>query len=208
MLIIFDCDGVLVDSEVLSARILSQCLAVYDINMDEGECVQAFQGLTLKSCYEKIEKLFSLQLPAGFDEEVVLATQRGFDEGLDSVVGVEELIKELQSRGVPICVASNGSRKKIKHSLSLVGLEQYFSHCFSVDDVKVGKPDPAMFLHAAKAMKQSPKDVLVIEDSFAGYQAAKSAGMRCLVYAPSGKVGFECEEYFSDMKDVLPLLGK
>ncbi len=206
MLIIFDCDGVLVDSETLSAQVFSNALKKVGIDMSPQACLMQFQGWTLPACYQWLEQTFNVALPLAFLDTLAHDTQVAFDEGLKMVSGVERVLQRLNDNGVPFCVASNGSHKKIHHSLSLTGLLPYFAARFSVEDVEQGKPAPDLFLHAASCMGVPVSQTIVIEDSQSGWQASESAGMRSLIYAPHGKPAFACAQWFDSMAALPSLL--
>ncbi len=206
MLIIFDCDGVLVDSECLASEVFSECLSCVDIDMSPAACFQQFQGQSLVNCFLWIEDKFSIVLPGDFNAFLDRKTRERFAEALEPVSGVENVLRYLSEKHIDFCVASNGGHEKIESALRITGLLKYFENRFSVDDVVNGKPAPDIFLHAAKTMGKNIETVLVVEDSEAGWLAAKSAGMRVSVYAAHGEPKFSCEQYFSSMDDLLVLL--
>ncbi len=207
MLIIFDCDGVLVDSEILSSHVFSQTLKNIGISFSSQECMAQFQGWALPACYAWLEKRFDVALPASFDHTLSENTRMAFERDLSAVDGVKTVLDDLTASGIPFCVASNGSHKKIQHSLSLTKLLPYFSSRFSVEDVSNGKPAPDLFLHAAKKMGMPAAQTIVIEDSKSGWLAAEAAGMQSLIYAPHERPNFSCAHWFSTM-DALPSLLK
>lgn len=179
MLVIFDCDGVLVDSEHLAATVFSQVLASYGHSMTPQECFARFKGHTLGACVEILESRFGFVTPADFLEQINLATERAFNSELSKVEGVELVIKYVLDQGHQICVASNGGFKKLCNSLRTVNLWEYFDgRCYSAEFVERGKPAPDLFLHAANTLNVRPKDCLVIEDSHHGVAAAKAANMK------------------------------
>ncbi len=202
MLIIFDCDGVLVDSESLASKIFSVALGEIGISMSAEQCFRQFQGQSLANCFRWLEKAYQRDLPSDFGEFLDRETQLGFEGQLKPVAGVKEVLTFLRSCKRSFCVASNGGHEKIEQSLTLTGLIHFFDNRFSVDDVEHGKPAPDLFLHAAKTMGYEPEDVLVIEDSRAGWEGATSAGMDVFVYAPHGEPSFSCEKTFSDMREL------
>ncbi len=206
MLIIFDCDGVLVDSEQLASEVFSECLGCVGIDMSAAACFQQFQGQSLVNCFLWIEDEFSAVLPSDFSAFLDVKTQERFSGELKSVWGVEKVLRYLAEKEIDFCVASNGGHEKIESALRTTGLLKYFNQRFSVDDVARGKPAPDVFLHAANIMQKNIKDVLVIEDSEAGWLAALAAGMKVAVYAPHGKPKFSCERQFSSMDELLALL--
>lgn len=184
MLVIFDCDGVLVDSETLASDVFSNCLHAHDIQMTPFECFEQFRGHSLDYCKQWLQKKYA-HLPENFFDLLEIETQKAFDVSLKAVEGVEAVIQNLNARNIPICVASNGSHKKIEHSLHVCGLLKYFSgNRFSREDVCRGKPAPDLFLFAAEVMGVPPEFVVVVEDSLAGMRAALDAGMMVYGYQP------------------------
>ena len=182
LLIIFDCDGVLVDSENLAAEVFSSVLKSEGILMTAQQCFDAFKGMTLPGCYKKIENDFSCKLSSSFDVYLREETERVFSSSLKAVEGVPLVLGFLLEHGVSFCVASNGGIKKIKNSLEVTGLKKYFSEdkIFSAENVSKGKPSPDLFLYSASKQQINPKDCWVVEDSALGVQAATSAGMFCV----------------------------
>lgn len=184
MLVIFDCDGVLVDSERLGAQVFSALLAGEGISMTVDACFNVFRGMTLSACFEWIEQRWSCTLSDDFLTNLNTATQLLFRQELKPIKGVESVLKHLRQRTIPVCVASNGGREKIANSLASTGLNRYFSSesCFSAQQVNHGKPDPALFLYAAETLGVAPRFCTVIEDSLAGCEAAKAAGMKLIFF--------------------------
>lgn len=207
MLVIFDCDGVLVDSEELAAQIFSETLLEVGCEISASQCFALFKGLTLQACFDKIHQQLGFQLPDHFKQLLNTRTQEGFSKNLKAVSGVENLLKFLQQHNVSYCVASNGSKQKVNHSLSITGLEPYFSQRFSADDVSQGKPSPELFLHAAEVIGVPPEFCYVIEDSPTGFAAAESAGMTLLRYLPSTQHD-PAAKIFTHMQQVLEFFSK
>jgi HAD superfamily hydrolase (TIGR01509 family) len=177
--IIFDCDGILVDSEHLSNRVLYEMTSAlgYQFSIDDL-CLQ-FSGRSLQECFTWIETQTSTALPSNFEKEYRQKTFEIFKKELQPVKGIKEFIASLS---IPFCVASSGPREKIRLNLQVTGLLDHFENkIFSSYDVNSWKPDPKIFLHAAAAMGFSPADCVVIEDSHAGVIAGVSGGFR--VYA-------------------------
>lgn len=187
MLIIFDCDGVLVDSEILAAEVFSSCLQKFNIDLGPEQCYAHFRGHTLDFCKAWLSEKYP-EIPDNFLQFLETETERVFTSSLRAVEGVEKVLLYLQERRVAFCVASNGGHKKIEHSLGVTGLLPYFSNArFSREDVSKGKPAPDLFLFAAEAMGVPPKFTVVVEDSIAGMQGALAAGMRVLAYQEEGQ---------------------
>lgn len=184
MLVIFDCDGVLVDSESLAAQVFSEQLAIINIKKPPNQCFEQFKGHTLTACLNMLALESKTSIPSSFLESLKVATQKTFSTQLQAVNGVEVVLEALSQRKIPFCVASNGGYAKIQHSLKVTGLWTYFDGaCFSAESVAQGKPAPDLFLKASKVMGYSPTVTTVIEDSEAGVEAAVSAGMRVLHYS-------------------------
>jgi len=186
MLIIFDCDGVLVDSEGLAAEVFSEVLAEQGISFSPEDCYRQFHGHTLDACFAWLDRHFSLTTSEAFADRLAGATRERFRSDLRPVDGVLEVLELLLTKNIPFCVASNGEHKKINHSLSVTGLERYFptQRRFSRDDVARGKPAPDLFILAAESVGVAPVFCTVIEDSESGFQAAQSAGMQLIKFLP------------------------
>ncbi len=190
MLVIFDCDGVLVDSESLAAEVFSEQLQAFGISMSAQQCLLQFHGHTLNNCFAWLEKEFATSLPESFSQALAHATKERFCSDLKPVEGVIELLEALNGKEVEYCVASNGEHKKIDHSLELTGLSGYFPSSaknqrrFSMEDVAVGKPSPELFLYAAESIGVPPRFCSVVEDSASGFAAAKAAEMNLIRYLP------------------------
>ncbi|WP_135081630.1 HAD family hydrolase [Terasakiella sp. SH-1] len=186
-LIIFDCDGVLVDSELLASDILSEELARYGLDITPRECRERFTGSSLKRVKEIVFQSKGIELPDNFEELLRIRDRRVFEERLRPVSGIEETLDMLH---LPLCVASSGSVEKITHSLKLTGMYSRLApHLFSAEMVSRGKPAPDLFLYAAEKMGVSPNRCLVIEDSPVGIKAAKKAGMTAFGFAGASHAG-------------------
>jgi len=173
-LIIFDCDGVLVDSELLSCGCLCEALARYGIALDIDEAVDKFVGRNTAAVHEHYGAL-GRPLPEEFSAELKARVRETFSASLSPIDGVGAALDILRS---PLCVASSSDLDRVSHSLALTGLSQYFGgRLYTSQMVKHGKPAPDLFLHAAEAMLADPRRTLVIEDSVSGVKAAKAASM-------------------------------
>lgn len=178
-LVIFDCDGVLVDSERLVVRTEAQILTSLGWPMSEAEVVERFVGRSARYMHSQIEK--ALGRSVDWEAEFESPCRAVFARELRPVKGVTEALRALE---VPSCVASSGTHDKIRFSLGLTGLLEYFDgQIFSVEDVSRGKPAPDLFLHAAREMGATPAACAVVEDSPAGVEAALVAGMAVFAYA-------------------------
>jgi HAD superfamily hydrolase (TIGR01509 family) len=179
--IIFDCDGVLVDSEVINNRVLLEMASDYGVTMDLEEAVEAFSGIRLKEGIKILQQRASRPFPADFEQAFRMKTYEIFKTEMKAVEGVEALLKGLT---VPYCVASSGPVEKIKLNLTVTGLIQYFDNSiFSGYDINSWKPDPGIFLYAAERMGFAPDKCAVIEDSKAGIIAAVKGGFNAFGYA-------------------------
>jgi HAD superfamily hydrolase (TIGR01509 family) len=185
LLVIFDCDGVLVDSEPLANASFSRALKPHGLDWSVEETMRRLMGRSLKSCVEIVEAELGRKLPADFVEKMQAVTYQSFrDAPLQPVAGVKEAVLALQAAGLATCVASSGSVDKMRFTLGLTGLWDLFGgRVFSASQVPRGKPFPDLFLHAAQSTREQPADCIVVEDSVPGIQAARAAGMRALAYA-------------------------
>jgi HAD superfamily hydrolase (TIGR01509 family) len=183
--VIFDCDGVLVDTEPLANASLSRALRAQGLDWSPEETIRRLMGLSLKSCVEICEAELGRKLPDDFLETMQAFTYRSFrDAPLQPIAGVKDAVLALQEAGRDTCVASSGSPEKMRFTLGLTGLWDLFDgRIFSASQVPRGKPFPDLFLHAALGMNVQPFDCVVVEDSVPGVTAARSAGMRALAYA-------------------------
>ena len=214
-LVIFDCDGVLVDSEMIASRELAAFLTDLGRPTTDAECREAFTGLSIRSVGDKVRDDWGLSLPDDFIEQLRERDRTAFERDLKAVPGVEAVLDSLESARVRVCVASSGTPEKIRHSLTITSLlERFDGHLFSASQVERGKPAPDLFLHAAQAMNADPAGCLVIEDSPAGIAGARAAGMRVLGFAGGGHCGpgyadklVEAERVFDAMADLPGLLG-
>ncbi len=184
MLILFDCDGVLVDSEVLASRELQRYLEELsfpaNFNLEDHD---RFTGFSLRDIRTLLETESGRSLPKDFEHELRRRDMRAFQRDLRAIIGVRDTLSALE---VPRCVASSGSHEKIRHSLTLTGLIDLFApYLFSAQDpsVRRGKPAPDLFLHAARSMGFKPNQCLVVEDSIAGVRAGVAAGMHTIGFA-------------------------
>jgi HAD superfamily hydrolase (TIGR01509 family) len=186
MLLIFDCDGVLVDSEPLSCGICGEVLTELGVPYTGEDIMHQFVGMSLKDMVARIEAVRGCTLPDDFRDRVNGAVFGRFETELRPIPGVRDVILSLP---FPRCVASSSAPERIALSLRVTGLSDLFDHVFSSTQVPRGKPAPDLFLHAAGQMNARPEDCLVIEDSTAGVQAAVEAGMRVIGFTGGGHCG-------------------
>jgi HAD superfamily hydrolase (TIGR01509 family) len=180
-LVIFDCDGVLVDSEKLSIEALLSCLKEIGIIMTiEDFSIMGTRGAKLATILEKIEYIKGFKLNPEFPVLYRKKMDDLFVANLTAIDGISEALAKIR---YPICVASSGPVEKIKRSLQLTGLSDKFGNrIFSSYTIQSWKPEPDLFLYAAREMKTAPSDCVVVEDSILGIQAATSAGMKPLAF--------------------------
>jgi HAD superfamily hydrolase (TIGR01509 family) len=175
-LVIFDCDGVLIDSELIGARVEAAELVRVGMPLGEGEILTRFLGMTAAAMYRAVEVEHGRALPEGFAASVQAAIDAAFERELQVIPGIHETLDRLRTAS---CVASSSSLARLRHSLGVTGLYPRFApHVFSAEQVARGKPAPDLFLHAAAAMRCAPARCLVIEDSVSGVRGAVAAGMR------------------------------
>lgn len=184
MLIIWDCDGVLVDSEAHVNAIFVKELAKLGIHMDYDQSLEEFTGLTAKQAYEILGKRRNKAFTIQEMETIQKAIHQELAHKVQAIEGVFGVLQLLQQKNVTFCLASNGEPHHIHTSLTASGLLSFFKPktIFSSSMVTKGKPSPDLFLYAARSMNMHPDNCLVIEDSVAGIQAAKAAGMRYIVF--------------------------
>jgi HAD superfamily hydrolase (TIGR01509 family) len=213
VLVIFDCDGVLVDSEPLSNTVFARALNREGLDWSVEETMRRLIGRSMKSCIEIVEGLLSRQLPEDFVHKMQAETLQAFrDAPLQPVPGINEAIDAIEAQGIKTCIASSGGFDKMEVSLGVTGLWSRFEgRIFSSSQVARGKPYPDLFLHAAIAMNEQPFDCVVVEDSVPGVQAAKAAGMRVLGYtgaphADRDAMGAAGAFLFNEMKQLPELV--
>ncbi|MFF0561052.1 HAD family hydrolase [Streptomyces sp. NPDC004266] len=178
-LVIFDNDGVLVDSEPISNTLLAGYLTELGHPTTYEESVRDYMGSAMHRIHELVGERSGQRLPADFDETFHARVFAAFQAELEAVVGAADVLKGLVAAGVPYCVASSGSHERIRVGHRKTGLDAWFRDdiVFSAEDVGRGKPWPDLFLHAAERMGVAPERCVVVEDSGPGVRAALAAGM-------------------------------
>ena len=180
-LLIFDCDGVLIDSEMIACRAEAACLAALGIGIAADELLDRYLGIGLATMLADLEARLGATLPplpADLADTLRQAVAVAFDAELRPMPGIHSVLRALTG---PRCVASGSAPERLRHSLGLTGLLPHFDpHIFSATQVARGKPAPDLFLFAAQRMQAATDACLVIEDSVAGVQAAVAAGMRVI----------------------------
>lgn len=209
-LVIFDCDGVLVDSEPIANRVFTAAVQRLGFDWSYDEVCRRFIGRSMKHCMEEIERDLGRPLPERFLDDLQRDTYDAFrEEGLQAVRGVEDAIDRLEQ---PFCVASSGSFEKMRTTLGITGLLPRFAdRMFSAQQVERGKPAPDLFLHVAATLDLKPGQCVVIEDSVPGVQAAVEAGMRALGYAERSNrdaLAAAGAFVFDTMEDLPGLIGE
>jgi len=180
-LVIFDCDGVLVDSERLSHVVLQQMLAESGVALSFEDTVLRFMGNSIPACMAAVSELLGNSLPPDFFTRFARRTRAAFEESLTPVPGVEQVLASLATQ---YCVASNGDHAKVRFTLGHTGLLGRFEgRIFTADDVAHPKPAPDLFLHAARMLSADPGRTTVVEDTPTGIAAAKAAGMKAIGFA-------------------------
>ena len=209
-LVIFDCDGVLIDSERLAVEVDVRVLRELGWPMSEAEVVERFVGRSDRDTQAAIEAHLGRELPAGWEEWLEALYRQAFAGRLAPVEGVLEALDRIT---LSSCVASGGTHDHLRYTLGLTGLyERFAGRIFSSEDVARGKPAPDLFLHAAERMAATPARCVVVEDSRPGVEAARAAGMRVLAFAgglsPRELLEGTSTLVFDDMRELPRLLDR
>lgn len=179
--IIFDCDGILVDSEPIAISTLVNMAIALGAPIDYEFGIREFQGNSMGGVMEIIQGLIKQPLPDNFEQKYRKTSFERFTKELQPIPNITEVIQQLS---IPYCVASSGPPHKIQHTLKTVGLLPYFKdHIFSCYQLNRWKPDPAIYIHAAKTMGFHPTECLVVEDSLPGVEAGIASGATVYAYA-------------------------
>lgn len=209
-LVIFDCDGVLVDSETITQNVLIARLKPYGLLLQPHECAGLFVGGTMQSAADEAIRR-GADLPKNWVPDTYEAVFTELAAGTPAIDNVVSLLDHLDEIRLPYCVASNGPMEKMRITLGQNGLwERFEGRRWSAHDVGRPKPDPGLFLYSAQALGARSERCVVIEDSISGVKAAIGAGMRCLGYAPEadGRALHTLgAEVFQDMAEVPALLA-
>jgi HAD superfamily hydrolase (TIGR01509 family) len=208
-LVIFDCDGVLVDSERIAVRIDAIVLERLGWPLPEAEIVERFVGRSDAYMTSEIEAAIGRPLPAGWEGEFSPLYREALAAELTAVDGVIEALDRIST---PTCVASSSTHERLRFTLGLTGLfDRFDGRIFSASDVANGKPAPDLFLHAAATMGFAPARCAVVEDSFYGVEAARAAGMAAFGYAggltAAERLAGRATTVFHDMRELPELLG-
>jgi HAD superfamily hydrolase (TIGR01509 family) len=209
-LVVFDCDGVLVDSERLGVRVESALLTELGWPLSQAEVVERFMGRPDADMAQAIRERLGDRLPEDWWERFERGYLAAFEADLAPVDGVVEALDAIT---IPTCVASSGTHAKLSYTLGRTGLyERFAGRIFSGTEVANGKPAPDLFLYAAERMGVEPAACAVVEDSRYGVQAARAAGMRAFAYAggliPPERLRGPATVVFDDMRQLPELLSR
>jgi len=209
-LVIFDCDGVLVDSDRVAVKVDVVVFRELGWPLSESELIERFVGRSDRDAESAIEAHLGRKLPVGWKQRFEPLYEQAFEAEL---VPVEGILEALDRITLPTCIASSGTHEHLRYTLGLTGLyERFAGRIFSADDVANGKPAPDLFLLAARRMGAEPGGCVVIEDSPFGVQAARAAGMRVLAYAgglcPAELLEGTDTVVFDDMRELPALLAQ
>jgi HAD superfamily hydrolase (TIGR01509 family) len=205
--VIFDCDGVLVDSEEIANSALAELLTEAGLPTTYDQAVEVYRGRSMESVVATASERFGSSLPLDLSERYYTRIKEVFETDLRPVPGVTDTLKRID---LPDCVASNGPLHKMETTLRLTGLwDRFKGRIFSADDVAAGKPAPDLFLHAARVMGFDPATTAVVEDSLLGVEAALAAGMKVFAFASHTEPGILAKAGgipFTDMAQLPELL--
>ncbi|WP_191877158.1 HAD family hydrolase [Streptomyces filipinensis] len=209
-LVIFDNDGVLVDSEPISNRHLAAYLTELGHPTTYEDSIRDYMGSAMHRIHELVLERTGQRLPDDFDDVFHARVFAAFERELHPVAGVEGVLEKLAADGMPYCVASSGSHARIRVGHRTTGLDRWFAEdrVFSSEDVGRGKPAPDLFLYAAERMGVAPARCLVVEDSPLGVQAAVAAGMDVFGFTamtPAARLA-GANQLFSSMGELADLL--
>ena len=205
--VIFDCDGVLVDSEPAANVVLAELITDIGIPTTPEQSLATYMGRSWASCVEIVERELGRPAPADFGERYRDGVRAAWERDLRPIPGV---VDALDAIDLPNCVASSGEHERMRLTLGLTGLLPRFEgRLFSATEVEHGKPAPDLFLHAASRMGFDPATTVVVEDTVPGVRAGRAAGMRVLAFArlvPAADLAAAGGEVFDDMRALSGLL--
>ncbi|WP_346895598.1 HAD family phosphatase [uncultured Roseibium sp.] len=185
-LVIFDCDGVLVDSETPMHEELRLELQERGVSLSMEKCLNTFMGKSIEDVIQTAVDL-GASLPVNWKSILYERVFARLNQGVDIIPGVIELLQRLKRADIPFCVVSNGSEKKMKLMLSQHGIwDDFKDHCYSAQTIGIAKPDPGLLRYALHSMNAVADQSVIIEDSPVGVQSAMNARVPCLIYDPSG----------------------
>ncbi|ROQ95252.1 HAD superfamily hydrolase (TIGR01509 family) [Streptomyces sp. 2132.2] len=211
-LVIFDCDGVLVDTERLAVRLQVELGAELGWPLTEDEVVERFIGRSEESIVGQIAERLGAQGARLWWKLLIQRHREAVDLALEPVAGLPEALEGIAALALATCVASSGSHEKMRHTLGRTGLYGHFEgRVYSASEVSRGKPAPDLFLHAARRMGVDPAACVVVEDSGPGVRAARAAGMRAFGYSggptPAERLEGPGTVVFDDMRTLPELLA-
>lgn len=217
-LIIFDCDGVLVDSEPISIEVLVDALSAAGMPIDSEMVHRRFLGRSLGAVISTARDEYGLDINEAFLSAMRASLYDRFRAELEPMAGIAEAVEGLSRLNMDWCVASSSQKERIELSLTVTGLIDKFPNIYSATMVERGKPAPDLFLYAAREMGHDPSRCIVIEDSPAGVEAAKAAGMTVFAFTGGGHakgahyhqalLALNPDQTFDDMADLLHLVAK
>ncbi len=210
-LVVFDCDGVLVDTERLTVAVEARVLSEMGWLHSPADVVARFMGRTSEAMLAEVEAELGADATRQFDELTTVEINEAFERELVAVPGVEDVLDSLDQRGISTCVASSGSHQKMRRTLGMTGLyDRFRGRIFSASEVTHGKPAPDLFLHAATEMGSRASSTAVVEDSAFGVQAAVAAGMTAYGFAgglcPAETLARAGAVVFHEMSELVALL--
>lgn len=212
-LVIFDCDGVLGDTETIAGPLFSEFARAAGYGADHETCLRTFRGRSMKTSIEIIEADIGRSLAKGWGDEVTRQAREVFDAHVGPIPHIHTVTDAVAAAGLPSCVASSSIMGHIETVLRHIGLTDHFSgNLYSATMVVHGKPAPDLFLHAARHMGHASEVCVVVEDSLPGVQAGVAAGMNVFGYAGDPMTDREAlaaagAQVFDDMRDLPGLIG-
>ncbi len=208
-LVIFDCDGVLVDSETIGKRVFAEEVVKLGVPLSTTEAVERFAGIQMAEAIRQVESMLGSSVPANFEQNYRARSFDAFREELKPIAGVHDVLDQLDR---PFCVASNGPRNKIELNLSITGLLPYFQdRIYSAYEIGVWKPDPGFYLGVVQDFGVDASECMVIDDTVFGATAAFHAGMHVLGYAGGSArrrqdLAPVCHQTIDSMGDLLAMI--
>ncbi len=188
--VIFDCDGVLIDSETIAIETMVDMANDLGANISKEGAISRFKGKSFSSCMDTFSEIIGKPLPETFEVDYRVKSFEAFKENIQPIEGIKDVVKNLK---VPFCTASSGPENKIRLNLGLTGLLPFFeNNIFSCYTIKKWKPDPGVFLWAAETMGFKPSECVVVEDSLSGVRAAKNGDFDVF--------GFTAHDYHNELK--------
>lgn len=210
--VIFDCDGVLVDTELAGNTVLAGLISELGIPTTREQAIETYMGRSMASCLAMLEERLGEPPPGDFADRYRAGVEAAWRRDLRPVPGIVEALDAIDAIELPRCVASSGEHERMRLTLGLTGLLPRFEgRIFSATEVEHGKPAPDLFLHAAGRMGFDPATTTVVEDTVPGVRAGRAAGMRVLAFArliPAADLSAAGGEVFDDMAHLPHLLAK